>query len=130
MKDTKFIKVGIVVLGVLLILNICIIALFFSPTSYAKVGFEYKIIRLNYDSTQEIQIELNKIGREGWELVAYSWNSNTFIFKRWNNWKIYQPVRSTLKPGKKPNFRSMVVQVQIFSLKLPFLPLSTRKLPM
>ena len=42
--------------------------------------WEYKIVEILWKAQHEMQRDLNALGKDGWELVA--WEGRAFIFKR------------------------------------------------
>ncbi|MDK9706890.1 MAG: DUF4177 domain-containing protein [Desulforhopalus sp.] len=66
-----------------LIFFVSIITLFSNPVSYAKSGFEYKILEKEQRSKLEIfESELNNLGQQGWELVSVDMEDRWYYFKR------------------------------------------------
>ncbi len=60
-------------------------------------NWEYKVEHLDEDELDQLELKLNQLGLEGWELV--SWDSETGIFKR------LLPVVNTLYQVRTPFFR-------------------------
>jgi hypothetical protein len=64
-----FLKVSMVILGLLLCVNLVVSFLGYPATSYAAKTFQYKIIGI---SGGKGEAQLNQYGSQGWEVVAIS----------------------------------------------------------
>ncbi|MFZ2330426.1 MAG: DUF4177 domain-containing protein [Atribacterota bacterium] len=84
MKDNLSIKIILIIIGIMFGLNLI---QFFTPnsqTSYAAKNVEYKVIDAQNMAREVLQIELflNELGKEGWELVQAEPYAQLMIFKR------------------------------------------------
>jgi len=53
------------------------------PTSDCMIMWEYKVV--GHSNNKKLEAKLNKLGREGWEVVAGgvgSWPNSQFVMKR------------------------------------------------
>jgi len=86
MKESRFTKVLLIIIGVLLSLNLVVLLLSNPPSSYAAKSIQYKFISsegLPYNIDKEgFEKLFNEYGKEGWEFVAPDLNTGLYIFKR------------------------------------------------
>lgn len=91
MKDDRLIKKVLLVIAFLLALNIGLTILYNSPVSHAAKGFEYKVVEIleiGYGPGESklnrklLTASLNEYNKEGWEVVLYMLDFNSFVFKR------------------------------------------------
>jgi len=84
MKENRFFKVVLIIIGVLLSLNLVVLLLSNPPTSYAAKNIQYKVINcegVQYDK-ENFEKLFNGYGKEGWEFVALEVGRGFYIFKR------------------------------------------------
>ena len=86
MKESRFTKVLLIIIGVLLSLNLVVLLLSNPPSSHAAKSIQYKFIsseELPYNIDKEgFEKLFNEYGKEGWEFVAPDLNTGLYIFKR------------------------------------------------
>lgn len=84
MKESRFTKVSLIIIGVLLSLNLVVLLLSNPPTSYAAKSIQYKVVRGEEVPEDEEIVErlFNEYGKEGWEFVAFDMAWGFYIFKR------------------------------------------------
>jgi len=83
MKSSLFIRTLLIIVGILFALNVVLLLKPNSPTSYAAKSIEYKVIdasELKY--VPQVEIFLNELGKEGWELIQVNFLTGGMIFKR------------------------------------------------
>lgn len=84
MRESRFTKVLLIIIGVLLSLNLVALLLSNPPTSYAAKNIQYKVINCEgvpYDKANFEKL-FNGYGKEGWEFVALEVGRGFYIFKR------------------------------------------------
>ena len=76
MKSDLFIRNLLIIIVILLALNIILPILSNPATSYAAKNIEYKVIDIDAlgfrgpETTQQIEIFFNELGKEGWEYTG------------------------------------------------------------
>lgn len=84
MKENRFIKVVLIIIGVLLSLNLVVLLLSNPPTSYAAKNIQYKVINCEEAPFEKENFEklFNEYGKEGWEFIGLEIGRGFYIFKR------------------------------------------------
>jgi hypothetical protein len=84
MKENRFIKIMLIIIGVLLSLNLIVLLLSNPKPSYAAKSIQYKVVRGEEVPEDEEIVEklFNKYGEEGWEFVVQDPQWGFYIFKR------------------------------------------------
>ena len=84
MKENRFIKVVLIIIGVLLSLNLIVLLLSNPESSYAAKSIQYKVVKSKEVPKDEENFEklFNEYGKEGWEFVAFDLQWGFYIFKR------------------------------------------------
>ena len=84
MKENRFIKVVLIIIGVLLSLNLIVLLLSNPTPSYAAKSIQYKVVRSEEVPRDEENFEklFNEYGKEGWEFVGFELQWGLYIFKR------------------------------------------------
>jgi len=84
MKENRFIKVVLIIIGILLSLNLVILLLSNPTPSYAAKSIQYKVVRSKEVPRDEENFGklFNEYGKEGWEFVAFDLQWGLYIFKR------------------------------------------------
>ena len=70
-----FLRASIVILGILLCANFVVSFLGFPAPSYAAKNFQYKVIEAGMMNNNQVETALNKLGSDGWEVVAVAGTS-------------------------------------------------------
>lgn len=83
MKESRFTKVLLIIIGVLLSLNLVVLLLSNPPSSHAAKSIQYKVIDYaKVPNKENFEKLFNEYGKEGWEFVAFEWNWELCVFKR------------------------------------------------
>ena len=84
MKENRFIKVVLIIIGVLLSLNLIVLLLSNPTPSYAAKSIQYKVVRSEEVPRDEENFEklFNEYGKESWEFIAFDLQLGFYIFKR------------------------------------------------
>lgn len=84
MKESRFTKVLLIIIGVLLSLNLVVLLLSNPPSSYAAKNIQYKVINSEKVSRDKENFEklFNEYGKEGWEFVGLELGRGFYVFKR------------------------------------------------
>ena len=84
MKESRFTKVLLIIIGVLLSLNLVVLLLSNPPSSYAAKSIQYKVINIEEVPRDKENFEklFNEYGKEGWEFVALELQWGFYVFKR------------------------------------------------
>ena len=84
MKESRFTKVLLIIIGVLLSLNLVVLLLSNPPSSYAAKNIQYKVIKAEKVPGDKENFEklFNEYGKEGWEFVGLELGRGFYVFKR------------------------------------------------
>lgn len=68
---TVFLRVSMIILGILLCANILVTFLGSPSTSYAAKNFQYKVLGWKDGASEKsIETDLNQLGSQGWEVAT------------------------------------------------------------